>query len=433
MKKSVLLFIAVLFVIGLLALAAVYGVDLLIFEIPSYEQGIVLGLDLVGGSSITYEAIIEEGTSQRDIDNGMNSAEAMLRARLDSFGYTEAVLSRAGNNRIRVEIPKISNPEEAVEMLGSTARLEFRDADGNLIIHGSEVTSAVVRVGPVEPNGPSVPYVSMELSSNAREAFRIATMEAAQREQGQNFIAIYLDDELRSSPGVESKYAANGIDPVDGVMITVGGNREEARNLASLINIGQMPFDLEPVELRSVGAVLGERALETSIIAGAIGLALILLFMPIFYRLPGLMADLALLAYTVLMVLALIVLPINLSLPGIAGIILTIGMAIDANIIIFERIKDELRLGKTTRAAVSAGYRRALPAIVDSNITTMITGVVLLMLGTGPIRGFAMTLLTGIILSMFTVLVISRFLLDRMVDMNLSNPTLYGVKEEQKA
>ncbi|MCL2081150.1 MAG: protein translocase subunit SecD [Oscillospiraceae bacterium] len=427
MKKSVLLFIAVLVAVGLLALVAVNGVDLLAFEIPSYKDGIVLGLDLSGGSSITYEAQIPEGMSQSEVDRGMIAAEAMLRARLTSFGYTEAMLSRAGGNRIRVEIPKITNPEEAVKMLGSTARLEFRDPDGNVIIYGSDVTKAEVNVGPVDEYGPSVPYVSMELSADAREVFRLATMEAAGRPDGDNYIAIYLDEELQSAPTVEARHAAAGIDPVDGVMITVAGNREEARRLASLISIGQMPFDLRQVELRSVGAVLGERALETSLMAGAIGLVLVLVFMLVFYRLPGLVANLALISYTVLMVLLLSILRVNLSLPGIAGIILSIGMAVDANVIIFERIKDEIRLGKTIRAAISSGYRRALTAIIDSNITTIISAVVLLALGTGPIKGFAITLLIGVLLSMFTVLVISRFLLDCMVNMKVTNSRMYGV------
>lgn len=427
MKKSILLFIAVLVGIGLLALVDLYGVDLVAFEIPSYKDGIVLGLDLQGGSSITYEAVIEEGMTQADIDKGMNSAEAMLRARLTSFGYTEAVISRAGTNRIRVEIPKITNPEEAVKLLGSTARLEFRDPDDNVIIYGKDVTKAEVKVGPTETNGPSVPYVSMELTAEAREAFRVATMEAAARSDGKNYVGIYLDNVQQSAPSVDTKYASTGIDPVDGVIITVGGDREEAKTLASLINIGQMPFDLKQVELRGVGSTLGEKALETSIMAGFIGLGLVLVFMLLVYRLPGFIADIALLAYTAIMVLLLSLLKVNLSLPGIAGIILSIGMAVDANVIIFERIKDEMRLGKTVRAAIDSGYKRALTAIIDSNITTIISAVVLLALGTGPIKGFAITLLIGVLLSMFTVLVISRFLLSCMVNMNASNPKLYGV------
>lgn len=427
MKKSILSFVGVLVLIGLIALVDLYGADLLAVQIPSYKEGIIPGLDLVGGSSITYEAVIPEGMSTADVEKGMNSAEAMLRSRLTSFGYTEATLSRSGNNRIRVEIPNVKNPEEAVAMLGSTAQLEFRDADNNVIILGKDVTKAEVKVGPTETNGPSVPYVSMELTADARDAFREATKQAAARTDGKNYIAIYLDDKLQSSPSVESKYATTGIDPVDGVIITVKGDRNEAKNLASLISIGQLPFTLKQVELRGVGSVLGEKALETSITAGFIGLGLVIVFMILYYRLPGLMAGIALLAYTTLMVFLLSVLKVNLSLPGIAGIILSIGMAVDANVVIFERIKDELRLGKTVRAAIDSGFKRALAAIIDSNITTIIAAVVLLALGTGPIKGFAITLLIGVILSMFTVLVVSRFLLKCMVDMNISNNKMYGV------
>jgi protein-export membrane protein SecD len=329
-----------------------------------------------------------------------------------------------------VEIPNVQNPEEAVELLGSTARLEFRDADGNVIIYGNQVTRAESAVGPVEANGPSVPHVVMELSEDAREAFRVATMEAAQRTDGTNYVAIYLDDVEQSRPTVDAEHAAAGIDPKDGVSITVGGSATEAKNLASLISIGQMPFSLQQVELRGIGSQLGEEALSSSIMAGFIGLALVFVFMIVYYRLPGLMAGIALGAYTVLIVLILSVLHVNLSLPGIAGIILSVGMAVDANVIIFERIKDELRLGKTVRAAVDSGYKRALAAIIDSNVTTFISGFVLLGLGTGPIRGFAMTLLIGVALSMLTVLVVSRFLLVQMVNMKLTNTKLYGVKEE---
>ncbi|MCL2084343.1 MAG: hypothetical protein FWH06_03675, partial [Oscillospiraceae bacterium] len=231
MKKSLLAFIGMLIAIFLLALVDIYGVDLVVFEVPSFRDGIRLGLDLSGGSSITYEAVIPEGMSQSEVDSGLLSAEAMLRARLDQFGYTEALLSRAGSNRLTVDIPNIQNPEEAVALLGSTARLEFRDADGGIIIYGSQVISAKSTVGPIEQNGPSVPHVVLELSDDAREAFREATKEAASRPVGENYIGIYLDEAERSRPTVDSRYTTTGIDPKDGVTITVGGDAKAAKDL----------------------------------------------------------------------------------------------------------------------------------------------------------------------------------------------------------
>ena len=428
MKKSVLSLMALLICIVIVALIDFYGAPLGNYEIPSYRN-IRLGLDLVGGARITYEADLKgQEMSAQELSAGLLSAEQMLRARLDQFGYTEAVLSRDSNNRIIVEIPNVANAEEAVKMLGSTARLEFRDADGNVIIYGNQVKNAKSSVGPVGNDQRSVPHVVLELEESAFETFREATRQAALRAEGENYIAIYLDEDERSKPTVASEYASTGIDPKTGVTITVGGDAKQAKDLAALINIGQMPFDLKQAELNDIGSQLGEEALRTSVMAGFIGMAIVMVFMLVFYRLPGLMADLALAAYIALMVLTLSLMRVNLSLPGIAGIILSIGMAVDANVIIFERIKDELRLGKTVPASISSGFKRAMTAIIDSNVTTVIVCIVLLSFGTGPIKGFATTLIIGVILSMITALGVSRFLLSQMSNMKLTSLSLYGVK-----
>ena len=229
---------------------------------------------------------------------------------------------------------------------------------------------------------------------------------------------------------MESKYSSDGINGEgihhsSDIRYTDAG-RKEATETANLINSGRLPFELKDVELRAVGPTLGEKALETSLLAGIIGLLLVILFMIAYYRLPGVAAALALMFYALLMVILLSAFKINLSLPGIAGIILTVGMAVDANVIIFERVKEELRSGKTLRASIDSGFKRAFTAILDSNLTTLIAAVVLYFFGTGPISGFAITLGIGVILSMFTVLVVSRFLLYQLVGMKIKSLKAYG-------
>ena len=259
------------------------------------------------------------------------------------------------------------------------------------------------------------------------------TKKAAGRaSEGKNYIAIYMDDVEQSAPYVGAEYASTGINSEE-VIITLGGEgdlgkdvAESTKNLASIINSGRLPFALKDIELRSVGPTLGEQALETSLFAALIGLILVMIFMVVIYRLPGLVADITLIFYTALVVIILAILGINLSLPGIAGIILSIGMAVDANVIIFERIKDELRSGKTLKASIDAGFKRAFTAVLDSNVTTIIAAVVLGIFGTGSIQGFAWTLGIGVVVSLFTAVVVTRFLLKQLVGMNIKSLKAYG-------
>ena len=296
-----------------------------------------------------------------------------------------------------------------------------------------DIKEAKSNYGPVEQNGPNQYYVSLKLNTDAVAKFTEMTKAAAARSSdGTNYIAIYLDNEEQSRPFVDAKYASTGINSED-VQITIGGGSElgasaadNAKNLASIINSGRLPFELKEIELRSVGPTLGEKALETSLFAGLIGLILVMLFMIIVYRVPGIVADIALIFYATLLVIILSILKINLSLPGIAGIILSIGMAVDANVIIFERIKDELRSGKTLKASIDSGFKRAFTAILDSNVTTLIAAVVLGIFGTGPVQGFAWTLGLGVVVSMFTAVVVTRFLLKQLVGMNIKSLKAYG-------
>jgi len=432
MGKRVGIFLASILVLALMVSITVFGFQVGNFSIPSAAEGIKQGLDLKGGSSITFEAQIGEDYDLSNLEDDMATVQAVLQRRLDSLNYSEATVQLVGDKRVMVEIPAVNDPEEAVQMLGKTALLEFADADGNVVLSGNDIESAKAEYGQLEQGGISQHYIALKLSTDAVAKFTEATRAAANRAADQkNFIAIQLDGEVQSTPFVGEEYKTTGINTAE-VTITVGAGEdgttpaEYAKDLAAIINSGRLPFNLKDIELRTVGATLGEEALSKSLIAGLIGLILVLLFMLIVYRVPGIVADLALVFYAALMVIIMALLGVNLSLPGMAGIILSIGMAVDANVIIFERVKEELRLGKTIRASVDAGYKRAFTAILDSNITTMIAAVVLYLLGTGTIRGFAITLGLGVIISMFTVLVVSRFLLKQLVGMNIKSLKAFG-------
>ena len=436
MKKSILSFVAVIAVIALLCCTAVFGLTVGPVSVPSAldeEDGIRRGLDLVGGSSITFEAVLEDGYDTANLETDMASVQAMMQKRLDSLGYTEATVELVGDRRVKVDIPAINDPAEAVSTLGATAQLKFVDADGNTILDGSGIKSAKSVYGQLsESDFSSQHYVEVTFKEDAVETWAEATKAAANAEDGKNTIKIMMDDEVLSEPSVSSEYAATGITG-DTCVISGSFTAETAKTLAEQINIGQLPFSLEEVSMSSVGPQLGEKALSTSVKAGAIGILLVMLFMILFYRLPGLVASIALLFYTALDLVILSVAHVNLSLPGIAGIILSIGMAVDANVVIFERMKDELSNGKTIRAAIDSGFHRAFSAILDSNITTLIAAFVLYFMGTGTVKGFALTLGIGVVLSMFTAVTVTHFLLNRMADFRLTDPKFYGVRKKKEA
>ncbi|MGN1058890.1 MAG: protein translocase subunit SecD [Clostridia bacterium] len=426
MGKSITKLVIAVVVIALGAYIALFGFNIQMFgwhiSYPSAldeENGIRQGLDLVGGSVITYEAQTETAE-----DSEMESVKNVLRKRLDALGYSEATVSRQGEKKVRVEIPAIQNPEEAVQTLGQTAKLTFRDADGNVVLEGTDVKSATAAFGKTTENGSDQHYVQLQLADSGTEKFAQATAAAAARKsENKNYIAIMLDEEVISQPSVDQTINSP-------TCIISGGFQDssETRELATLINSGNLPFSIEDVELRSVGPTLGEHALETSLFAAAIGILLVLIFMAVAYRLPGLMADIALICYIAIVTFIMSWFRINLSLPGIAGIILSVGMAVDANVIIFARMKEELALGKTIRTSVESGFNRAFIAILDANVTTLIAAVVLYYFGTGPIQGFAITLAIGTVVSMFTAIVVTKFLLRQMVGLKLHNLSLYGVK-----
>lgn len=426
MKKSVISFIAVMLVIVLLGVAALTGFTVaghtIIPAVNDSENGIRLGLDLVGGSRIVYEAELPDGYDMSNLSRDMETAQSMIRQRLTNKGFTEATVSLSGDTRISVEIPQITNPEEAVQTLGTTAQLVFMDADGTQWLTGSDIKRADAMYG--RPTGSELVdehYIQIEFTDEGTTKFSEATASISSRTDGTNFLAIVMDNQAISTPMVNSQLTQS-------TCVITGGDftAESAKELADLINVGQMPFNLTQAELRSVGPQLGADALQTSLMAGVIGVILVCLFMLVIYRIPGFVACLALGFYIVIEAVIFGLIRVNLSLPGIAGIILSIGMAVDANVVIFERIKEELRAGKTVKSAIDSGFKRAFTAVLDSNVTTLIAAAVLFWMGTGTIVGFATTLGLGVIVSMFTALTVTHFLLNRMVDFHVRSPKAYG-------
>jgi SecD/SecF fusion protein len=369
-------------------------------------KDINLGLDLAGGVSITYTTIKEEPTDQE-----MNDTIYKLNQRITGSGYTEGEVYREGNRRINVDIPNVSDPNKVLEELGKPGDLKFVDSDGVVAITGSDVKDANAASN---PDGLGY-VVILDLNASGRDKFAVATTNNINKP-----INIVYNGETIMSPTV-STAITDGVATISGM-----GTIDEANELATFIRIGALPLELEELRSNVVGAKMGKDAIDTSVRAGLIGIALIFAFMIIYYRLPGLASVLALAFYAALVIIVLSLTNMTLTLPGIAGMILSVGMAVDANVIIFSRIREELEVGKTLRASVSAGFRKARTAIVDGNVTTLIAAAVLYIMGTGTIRGFSQTLALGIVISMFTALVVTRIIVVGFVELGATNKALYG-------
>ena len=407
-KSGLKLFLIIACLI-VLCYIALNGLEIGIYRIAPLGEKVQQGLDLKGGLYVVYEANIAPGDA--DANSKIEGAIRVMRNRLDKSNQHEATIAPQGTNRIVVEIPGVDNPRELAGILMEPAVLEFIGPEDDVIITGQDVKSA--KPGYITGQKPVVQF---ELTSEGAKKFA----EATEKYLGK-VIEIVLDDNTISAPTVQA-VISDGKGIIEGM-----SNIEEAQRLATLIESGALPVELKQVEVRTIGATLGANALERGILAGVIGLSLVFLFMLVYYRLPGLVADLALVVYGLLVMLITVLARITITLPGIAGIVLSIGMAVDANVIIFERIKEELRAGKTMRAALDSGFSKAFSAILDSNVTTLIAGVVLLYFGTGPIQGFAKTLMLGVVVSMFTAIVFTRYVLRLIIDLNIQNKKLYGV------
>src|SRR6056297_387094 len=419
MNKSRIIFIILIAAIILTSYSAIFGFDIGNYVVKPYGEEIDLGLDLSGGVYVVLEANTDE--TGDELQKKMQQTKAIIQQRVDGLGVAEPNITIEGNDRIRVELAGLSNPQEAIDTIGKTAQLQFRDLEGNIILTGENVDKSEFTY-----NQRNQPAVALEFDSFGTEKFSEATGRLVEQYPGDEnrhnrVIEIVLDDEVISDPFV-SEQIVNGRSIIDG-SYTV----ESATNLANLIRAGALPLEMNEIEVNAVGPSLGLESLDTSVKAATIGLILIFVFMIVLYKIPGLVADLALTIYILIALGIFIYLDAKLTLPGIAGFILSIGMAVDANVIIFERIKEELKIGKTIRTALDSGFKRAMTTIIDANVTTLIAGIVLYNFGTGPIRGFAVTLLIGLLVSMFTAVFITRFLLKLVIRMNLSkNKKLFG-------
>ena len=438
----------------LLILAGVTYID--IFGVNPEGEGSVsdinLGLDLAGGVSITYQVVGDEEPSSTD----MSDTIAKLQKRVEGYS-TEAIVYQEGSDRINIEIPGVSDANAILQELGRPGTLYFiseTDPEGNLnysqqtvqnadgtygfgyvltksidellengsiLVQGTDVSNA--QAGSMQTQMGSEFAVSLTMTEEGREKFTRATQNAFDKKES---LAIYYDGNIISAPSV------NAVITDGSAQISPMESFERAENLASTIRIGGLKLELEELHSKVVGAQLGVEAIDTSLKAGAIGLVLVMVFMIVVYLIPGVASAIALLAYVALVILLLNGFDMTLTLSGVAGIILSIGMAVDANVIIFARIREELATGKTVRNAIKIGFGKALSAIIDGNITTLIAAGVLLLLGPGTVKGFAQTLALGIVLSMFTALVVTRYLLYAFYALGLKGEKLYGIGKEHK-
>ena len=367
------------------------------------------GLDLQGGTHVVLQAV--DTPEFKVDDDAVNRSVTIIERRINGLGLTEPVIQRQGKDRIIVELPGVKDPENAIAMLGRTALMQFKDDKGNVVLTGKDLKDARAQV-----SQGNAAVVGLEFTDEGAKKFADLTARNIGRT-----IAIELDGKVLTAPVVQ--------EAITGGRAQISGQRsvEEAEQLAILLRSGSLPVKIEVMENRTVGPTLGQDSKEKSIKAFLIGIAAIYVFMLIFYRLAGIVADIALLLYVMLLLLVMRYLGATLTLPGIAGIILSIGMAVDANVLIFERFKEEIRKGKTLRSSIASGFSRAIVTILDSNITTLMAAAILFYLGTGPIKGFAVTLALGTLLSMFTAVTVTKFLLQFLVFANFTqNPMWFG-------
>jgi preprotein translocase subunit SecD len=387
-------------------------VIIIIFAYFLYSYyGINLGLDLQGGAHIVLEA---QSTPDRDINSQvMTGIVSVIERRINQMGLTEPIIQREGNDRIIVELPAIDNPNEAIKTIGRTAILTFRNDAGEVLMTGEYITEARA-----DYDSYGRPVINFKLNSKGSKLFENIT-----REYLHKAIGIYLDDELLTNPTVQDVIVGGG-------HITGYKTVEDAQNDAILIREGALPVPVKVIETRTVGPTLGKISINKSIKAGLIGLLLVAIYMIFYYRFSGFLAAIILAIYSLILMGTLAGLKATLTLPGIAGLILSIGMAIDANIIIFERIKDERRSGKTLRASIDAGFKRAYTTIIDANVTTLITALILAYFTSGTVRGFAITLGIGVIASMFTAFFVTKNIIDLFTNSSLLNSSsAFGVRK----
>jgi protein-export SecD/SecF family membrane protein len=400
-KSSIILLVICTFAILFAAYLSIEGAEVAGYRVKSIDQIMTKGLDLQGGVSVVME-IQEDEVSKEDLEKTKNQ----LELRVNKIGVSETVVSTEGDKRIRVDIPGVYNSSEIVDSLSKTGELTFKSPDGDVLLTGQDIEKASVTFDSTT----SKPQVSLEMNESGKTKFAEATAKYLNQK-----ISIYMDDQELSSPTVET--AIN-----DGKAVITGSyTSESAKKLAGLINSGALPVSVKAESVKTVGAQLGADALPNALTAGIVGIGFIFLFMTLYYRVPGFISSIVLVLYIILVLLTMAEVGTTLTLPGIAALLLTIGMAVDANVLIYARIREELRKGISIKSAVEKGFSNAMSSIVDSNVTTIIAGLVLYFLGSGSVKGFAVTLVIGILISMFTALIVTKFLIMQAVNAGLLN------------
>ncbi len=398
---------------ALLRFFVVIGVIVAVFAgtIGWLAGSIRQGLDLQGGTHIVMQA---EDTEQNKVTpEAVNQVINIMQKRINEMGLTEPIIQREGGNRIIIELPGEKDPQKAIETIGKTAVLEFKNEEGVVCLTGEDLKDAREQMGQNQS-----PVVALQFTDAGGDKFAALTSANIGRH-----IGIYLDGELLTNPVVN--------DAITGGSAVITGQRtlDEAKDLAILLRSGALPVKVSVMEVRTVGPSLGQDSKDKSVTAFTIGLSLVVLFMLGMYRMAGFVADIALLVYVLILLGILSALQATLTLPSIAGVILSIGMAVDANILIFERFKEEIASGKILRLAVQAGFKRAFTTIFDANMTVIITSAILFFLGSGTVKGFAFTLGLGVAVSMFTAITVSRTLLMLLINASwIHNPWWFGGK-----
>lgn len=414
--KSVITLVVVILLLAVLAVFSLgvtgKGVTIGITRFKPWYENVKLGMDIKGGVTVIYEAKEKEGS---DFDAGIKRIITIFENRLSSKGYSDVSITQQGTNRIRVEIADVASVSDVSSLLGTPGKLEFRDDEGNVICTGDQLKSATY----LGQDGSDY-VVSIAFDSDGTKSFAEATKKAFEKK---SYIAIYMDGSEYSRPTVNAAIT-------DGKAVITCATAEAANNMAIVLQSGAMPLDITEISASVVSATLGSEALNSALIGGLIGVILVFVFMLVVYRFMGLAADIALFVYMLIFYWFITSFPwMQLTLPSIAGIVLSIGMAVDANVVIFERIKEEFHSGKDLDSCVSIGYTKARSAILDANLTTIIAGLVMLMVGPAPIKNFATTLLAGVVISMLTAIFVTRYFLNVLIKLGINKPGLLSLKE----
>ena len=414
--KSVITLVVVILLLAVLAVFSLgvtgKGVTIGITRFKPWYENVKLGMDIKGGVTVIYEAKEKEGS---DFDAGIKRIITIFENRLSSKGYSDVSITQQGTNRIRVEIADVASVSDVSSLLGTPGKLEFRDDEGNVICTGDQLKSATY----LGQDGSDY-VVSIAFDSDGTKSFAEATKKALEKK---SYIAIYMDGSEYSRPTVNAAIT-------DGKAVITCATAEAANNMAIVLQSGAMPLDITEISASVVSATLGSEALNSALIGGLIGVILVFVFMLVVYRFMGLAADIALFVYMLIFYWFITSFPwMQLTLPSIAGIVLSIGMAVDANVVIFERIKEEFHSGKDLDSCVSIGYTKARSAILDANLTTIIAGLVMLMVAPAPIKNFATTLLAGVVISMLTAIFVTRYFLNVLIKLGINKPGLLSLKE----